>query len=116
MVRAVDSGAVRSQFFERAHTAASGLRVPKPLGDFLILDYVRASAGTCLSITDQEIRAAIDELGAAEGIFAAPEGAACVTAYRKLRDSGFLKASDKVVLFNTGSGLKYLDMLDFPGR
>ena len=74
---------------------------------------MRASGGTCLSVTDEEIRAAIDELGAAEGIFAAPEGAACVTAYRKLRDSGFLQASDKVVLFNTGSGLKYLDMLEF---
>ncbi len=112
IVRAFENGEAQSEFWQGAATMASGLRVPKPLGDFLILDYVRASGGTCISITDEEIRAAIDELGAAEGIFAAPEGAACVTAYRKLRDSGFLKAADKVVLFNTGSGLKYLDMLD----
>jgi threonine synthase len=113
ITRAYEAGATQSEFFQNASTMAAGLRVPKPLGDFLILDYVRASGGTCLSVTDEEIRAAIGELGAAEGVFAAPEGAACVTAYHKLRDNGFLKASDKVVLFNTGSGLKYLDVLDF---
>jgi threonine synthase len=113
IVRAFEAGATQSEFFQNATTMAAGLRVPKALGDFLILDYVRSSGGTCVSITDEEIRGAIAELGAAEGIFAAPEGAACVTAYSKLRDNGFLKASDKVVLFNTGSGLKYLDALDF---
>jgi threonine synthase len=116
VVRAFEKGDTQSEFWQGAATMAAGLRVPKPLGDFLILDYVRASAGTCISVTDEEIRAAIDELGAAEGIFAAPEGAACVTAYAKLRESGFLKASDKVVLFNTGAGLKYLDMMKFSGR
>jgi len=113
IVRAFEAGAAQSEFFQNATTMAAGLRVPKALGDFLVLDYVRASGGTCLSVSDEEIRDAISELGAAEGIFAAPEGAACVTAYSKLRANGFLKASDKVVLFNTGSGLKYLDMLDF---
>jgi threonine synthase len=115
VVRAFEKGEKQSEFWQGAATMAAGLRVPKPLGDFLILDYVRASAGTCISVTDEEIRAAIDELGAAEGIFAAPEGAACVTAYAKLRQSGFLSASDKVVLFNTGAGLKYLDMMSFRG-
>jgi threonine synthase len=116
IVRAFEKGEKQSEFWQGAATMAAGLRVPKPLGDFLILDYVRASNGTCISVTDEEIRAAVDELGAAEGIFAAPEGAACVTAYAKLRESGFLKASDKVVLFNTGAGLKYLDMMEFAGR
>jgi threonine synthase len=113
IVRAFERGEKQSEFWQGATTMAAGLRVPKALGDFLVLDYVRASSGTCISVTDEEIRAAVDELGAAEGIFAAPEGAACVTAYAKLRESGFLKASDKVVLFNTGAGLKYLDMMDF---
>ncbi len=116
IVRAFEKGEKQSEFWQGAATIAAGLRVPKALGDFLVLDYVRASNGTCVSVTDEELRAAIDELGAAEGIFAAPEGAACVTAYAKLRASGFLKATDKVVLFNTGAGLKYLDMMTFPGR
>jgi len=113
IVRAFEKGEKQSEFWQGAATMAAGLRVPKALGDFLVLDYVRASGGTCISVTDEEIRAAVDELGAAEGIFAAPEGAACVTAYAKLRQSGFLTASDKVVLFNTGSGLKYLDAMGF---
>ncbi len=116
IVRAFEKGDKQSEFWQGAATMAAGLRVPKALGDFLVLDYVRASGGTCISVTDEEIRAAVDELGAAEGIFAAPEGAACVTAYAKLRESGFLAPRDKVVLFNTGSGLKYLDMMDFVGR
>src|ERR1700691_548268 len=85
IVRAFDKGEKQSEFWQGAATIAAGLRVPKALGDFLVLDYVRASNGTCISVTDEEIRAAVDELGAAEGIFAAPEGAACVTAYAKLR-------------------------------
>ena len=85
--------------------------MPKPLGDFLILDILRASGGTAIAVSDEEIRGAIVELGAAEGIFAAPEGAACVTAYRRLLESGFLSPKDEVVLFNTGAGLKYLDVM-----
>ena len=111
VVRAFEQGAKISEFWQGAATMAAGLRVPKPLGDFLILDYVRASGGTCIAVGDDEIKEAVAELGAAEGIFAAPEGAACVTAYRHLLDSKFLKPSDEVVLFNTGSGLKYLDAL-----
>lgn len=111
VVKAFENGAKSAQFWEGAETIAAGLRVPKPLGDFLILDIVRASGGTAVAVTDEEIRESVRELSAAEGILAAPEGAACVAAYRHLRESGFLAAQDTVVLFNTGSGLKYLDVI-----
>ncbi len=114
ITRAFEQGARSAEFFENAQTAAAGLRVPKPLADFLILDYLRASRGTAISVTDDEILEGLRELSAAEGIFAAPEGAACVPAYRKLLESGFLKREDTVVLFNTGSGLKYLDVIARP--
>jgi len=95
-----------------AATLASGLRVPKPYGDYLILDILKKSKGTAVSATDEEIVAATRDWAKNEGIFAAPEGAACLVAYRKLRASGFFKPKDTVVLFNTGTGLKYLDVLD----
>jgi threonine synthase len=85
------------------------LRVPKPLGDVLILNILRESAGTAVAVSDEEILDAGRKLASLEGIFAAPEGAACVTAARKLIANGFLKATDRIVLYNTGSGLKYLD-------
>ncbi len=86
--------------------------MPKPYGDYLILDILKKSKGTAVSATDQEILESTRHWAKIEGIFAAPEGAACLVAYRKLRDSGFFKPEDTVVLFNTGSGLKYLDVLD----
>src|SRR5438876_2918962 len=95
--------------FPNAHTTASGLRVPKAIGDFMILDALRASGGTAVAVTDEELIAATREIGAAEGIFCAPEGAACLPALKKLMASGFVKADDQVVLFNTGSGVKYLE-------
>jgi threonine synthase len=95
--------------FPNARTSASGLRVPKAIADFIMLDLIRASAGAALTVTDEEMIAATRELGSATGIFAAPEGGATLAAAQKLRDSGFLKPSDTVVLFNTGSGLKYLE-------
>ena len=95
-----------------AHTLASGLRVPKPYGDYLILDILRKSAGIALTVTDAEIMDAFRQWARREGIFAAPEGAASLAAYRKLRATGFFSADDKVVLFNTGSGLKYLEVID----
>lgn len=116
VVRAFESGADHVEFFQGAQTAAAGLRVPKPLADQLILDAVRQSGGTCVSVTDAEILEAVNEMSALEGIFAAPEGAACLPAYRKLMASGFLKPSDVVVLFNTGSGLKYLDVVAPPAQ
>jgi threonine synthase len=110
IVRAFEQSAPRSEFWQNASTVAAGLRVPKPLGDVLILNILRESAGTAIAVSDEEIIDAGRELASLEGIFAAPEGAACVIAARKLLSSGFLKPSDRIVLYNTGSGLKYLDV------
>jgi len=107
VVRAFQENEPSSRFFDGAHTLAAGLRVPKPLGDFLVLDAVRASGGTAIAVSDEEMLDAGFELAASEGIFAAPEGAACVAALRKLLENGFLKPADRIVLYNTGSGLKY---------
>ena len=109
IVRAFDNGERFAGEFENASTVASGLRVPKAIGDFLILDAIRASGGTALSVTDHELVAAVAEIGSAEGIFAAPEGAACLPALRKLIDQNFVREGETVVLFNTGSGIKYLE-------
>src|SRR5580693_7494416 len=109
VVRAFDSGEVRSQVWENASTVAAGLRVPKPLGDFLILEAVRASGGTAVAVSDKELLDAGIRLAREEGIFAAPEGAACVAALEKLLASGFLKPAERIVIYNTGSGLKYLE-------
>jgi threonine synthase len=109
IVRAFEQGASRSEFFQNASTVAAGLRVPKPLGDVLILNILRESAGTAIAISDEEILDAGRELASLEGIFAAPEGAACVTAASKLLANGFLAPASRIVLYNTGSGLKYLD-------
>jgi threonine synthase len=107
VVRAFEANEPRSQFFDHARTIAAGLRVPKPLGDFLVLEAVRQSGGTAIAVSDNEMLHAGVELASAEGIYAAPEGAACVAACRKLLATGFLKADDRVVLYNTGTGLKY---------
>jgi threonine synthase len=107
VVRAFQAGEERSQFYENAHTVAAGLRVPKPLGDFLVLQAVRDSGGTAMAVSDEEMLRAGVQLAADEGIYPAPEGAACVAAAEKLLASGFLKRTDRMVLYNTGSGLKY---------
>jgi threonine synthase len=107
IVRAFEENEPRSTFFENAHTVASGLRVPKALGDFLVLDAVRASHGTAVAVSDDEMLDAGIQMASDEGIYAAPEGAACVAALQKLLASGFLKSTDQVVLYNTGTGLKY---------
>jgi threonine synthase len=107
VVRAYEENETRSRFFEHAHTLAAGLRVPKPLGDFLVLEAVRASGGTAIAVSDDELMDAGIELASNEGIYAAPEGAACVAGLRKLLANGFLKSTDRIVLYNTGSGLKY---------
>ncbi len=109
IVRAFENGERFADEFENASTVASGLRVPKAIGDFLILDAVRASGGTAISVTDEELTAAVREIGAAEGIFAAPEGAACLPALRKLIDRGEVNEGETVVIFNTGAGVKYLE-------
>lgn len=108
IVRAFDAGERFAEEFENAATVASGLRVPKAIGDFLILDAVRASGGTAIAVSDEELLNAVGEIGAAEGIFTAPEGAACLPALRKLIADGKVVEGESVVIFNTGSGVKYL--------
>ena len=109
IVRAFEKGERFADEFENAATIASGLRVPKAIGDFLILDAIRASGGTAVSVTDAELVAAVGEIGAATGIFAAPEGAACLPALRKLIGQNLVNENESVVIFNTGSGVKYLE-------
>ena len=98
-----------AEFFPNAATLASGLRVPGPLGDVLILRMLRQTRGTASTVTDEEMMQAGRELASMEGIFAAPEGAATVSAARKLAESGWIKKEETVVLFNTGTGYKYAE-------
>jgi threonine synthase len=109
IVRAWEAHQNSAQFFQNAATVASGLRVPGPLGDFLILGMLRQTKGTALTVTDEEMLDAGRELASLEGIFAAPEGAATVSAARKLAASGWIKPEETVVLFNTGTGYKYAE-------
>jgi len=109
IVTAFETGERFAAEFPNAHTTASGLRVPKAIGDFLILDALRASRGAALAVTDEELINATREIGSAEGIFCAPEGAACLPALKKLLADGSVKADERVVLFNTGSGVKYIE-------
>lgn len=112
IVRALAEGKRFADEFPNAATTASGLRVPKAIGDFLILDALRASGGTAVAVTDEELIAATREIGSLEGLFCAPEGAACLPALRKLKESGLVKSNDRVVLFNTGAGVKYLESFE----
>ena len=109
VVRAYEEGAEHSEFWQGAETIASGLRVPKALGDFLILEAVRDSGGTAISVTDEELMAGGRMLAETDGLFVAPEGAACVTAVEKLLASGFLDPDEEIVIYNTGTGYKYLE-------
>ena len=109
VVRAFNQGAERSEFFENATTVASGLRVPKPLGDFLILRAVRESGGTAIAVSDDEMMQAGVRLASDDGVFVAPEGSACIAAMEKLLAIGFLKPDERMVIYNTGSGLKYME-------
>jgi threonine synthase len=112
IVTAFEAGKRFADEFPNAATTASGLRVPKAIGDFLILDAIRESGGTAIAVTDDELIDATKVIGAAEGLFCAPEGAACLPALEKLLDSGAVKKNDRVVLFNTGSGVKYMESFD----
>jgi threonine synthase len=114
IVKAWDERRDSSEMWPNASTIAAGLRVPKPYADYLILAILMKSKGTAIAATDEEILEATRHWAKVEGIFAAPEGAASLVAYRKLRASDFFKPEDMVVLFNTGTGLKYLDVLDKP--
>jgi len=109
IVRAFEQGAESGTFWDRASTIASGLRVPKALGDFLVLQAVRESHGTAVAVSDREMMEAGKELASHEGLFVAPEGAACIAALKNLRRSGFLHQNDRILIYNTGSGYKYLE-------
>jgi len=109
ITRAFEQNSEASEFWKDAHTVASGLRVPKALGDFLVLRAIRESGGTAISISDEEMLDAALLMARCEGVFAAPEGGACVAATKRLIESGFLKPEEQIVIYNTGSGLKYLE-------
>ena len=109
IVRAFSAGKRFADEFPNAATVAAGLRVPRAIGDFLIIDALRASGGTAVAVSDDEIIAAVREIGAAEGLFCAPEGAACLPALRRLLTTGQVKPNERVVLFNTGAGVKYVE-------
>ncbi len=109
IVKAFEAGATSAEEFPNAHTQASGLRVPKAVGDFLMLKILRDSHGGAIAVEDEEMINATREVGAAEGIFVAPEGAACFVALRKLVAAGKIELDQRVVVFNTGSGIKYLE-------
>jgi threonine synthase len=110
--KAWDEGRSTAEAWPDASTLAAGLRVPKAYGDYIILDILKQSGGVALAVTDDEIMDALHHWAKAEGVFAAPEGAAALAAYRKLRTTGFFAPEDTVVLFNTGNGLKYLDVIE----
>jgi threonine synthase len=107
IVKAYEEGKKESTFFENAETKAAGLRVPKALGDFLVLNAARESGGKCIAVSDEEIMASVSEIGKHEGVFACPEGAATHAALKKMLAEGSVDRDERVVLFNTGSGLKY---------
>jgi threonine synthase len=109
IVRAFEQGAAKAETWENAHTSASGLRVPRASGDFLMLDALRRSGGAAVAVTDDAIHAAWREMAALTGVFIAPEGAATLAGLHDLRARGLVARDERVVLFNTGSGLKYLE-------
>ena len=111
IVKAYLDGAERSEMWQNARTVADGLRVPKAVGDFLVLRAVRESGGTALTVSDRDMVAGMREMGALEGISAAPEGGAALHAVRDLVRNGRIRPDDSVVIFNTGGALKYLDVL-----
>ena len=111
IIKAFEEGAERSTMWPNARTVADGLRVPKAIGDFLVLRAIRESNGGAVAVTDRDMVDAMRELGSMEGISAAPEGGAALHALKLLQQQGRVKPSDTVVLFNTGGALKYLDLL-----
>jgi threonine synthase len=111
IVKAFSEGKDDAPMWEGASTVAHGLRVPKALGDFLILRALRASHGAAVAVSEQEIIQGVKEASASEGLFVAPEGGACVAALRKLKASGHISPDDSVVVFNTGTGFKYVETM-----
>lgn len=111
IVKAFDDGAAASTAWQDPHTAAAGLRVPKAYGDYILLDIMRESGGMAVAVSDEDIFTSIKDWAANEGVLLSPEGAAATAAYAQLLSRGVLDPSQRVVLFNTGSGLKYIDVI-----
>jgi len=116
IVKAYNEGKRHADLFQNADTIAAGLRVPIAIGDYIMLDAIRASGGKALSVTDEEIRIAMREVSKAEGVFASPEGAATYAAYKHLMDDGFLKPEESVVLFSCGSLFKNAELIPLGGE
>ena len=111
IVKAFEEGKPTAEPWPNAATIADGLRVPGPFADYLMLSAIRETGGTALAVADHDMIDAMYELATAEGIFACPEGAATLVGYKRLLDEGFLSRDETVVLFNTGSGYKYLQLV-----
>ena len=111
IVRAFESGASSAELWQGAETIASGLRVPVAIADYLMLDAIRTSGGVAIAVTDDEIRATVDIVGAREGLWMSPEGAATVACLSALRAKGHISSTDRIVLFNCGSGMVYPDLI-----
>ncbi|MEN8144130.1 MAG: threonine synthase [Gemmatimonadota bacterium] len=111
IVRAFEAGAEHAEFFQDAATVASGLRVPAAIGDFLMLRILRESGGTAVTVTDEELLSGVRQLAGTQGVYACPEGGAVWKAAQELLSAGWLGADERIVLFNTGSGLKYNHLL-----
>jgi len=111
IVRAYEQGKDRAEFFHGAHTIAAGIRVPSALGDFLVLDAVRSSGGTAITVSDEEILDTCKTIARTEGLLICPEGAAAVRAVKKLVETGVVSANDPVLVLNTGAGMKYTELL-----
>ncbi|MEE8159155.1 MAG: threonine synthase [Dehalococcoidia bacterium] len=112
IVKAFHEGSNESEPWPNASTEAAGLRVPSVFADYIILRVLRETGGTAIAVSDSEMVKAMSEMGAAEGVFACPEGAATLVGLKRLLDQSFFQGSETIILMNTGSGLKYLDLLD----
>jgi threonine synthase len=112
IVRAFEAGEKNAAEFPNAHTVASGLRVPKAIGDFLMLKIIRESDGGAIAVDDEQMIRVAHEVGSKQGLFICPEGAACFAALKSLRSAGKIASGERVVIFNTGSGIKYLEVYD----
>jgi threonine synthase len=115
IVRAFETGKKIAEEFPDAHTVAAGLRVPKAIGDFLILNILRQSNGGAIAVDDEEMIRSAREVGSTQGLFVCPEGGACFAAFKLLRHAGKIAPGEHVVIFNTGSGIKYLECYEHQG-
>src|SRR2546428_1960968 len=115
IVRAFKAGEKIAADFPNARTVATGLRVPKAIGDFLILNILRESSGGAIAVTDEEMIRVAREIGSQEGLFVCPEGAACFAGLKSLVSTGEIASGERVIIFNTGSGIKYLECYEHDG-